>query len=320
LRKDWPILIAATATLGIVFFDLFVFYVKCLTPPIALSTTTDSIAKPHLRFVTGFLGGFFAGSARVHIVYSFFFFAGFIYSIARREWWRVFLFASILIYLIELTVLIRQVSVRYTSPAYPLFLILAVTSAFELARGMAATFGNSFARPAVLRPVLSVMVLLTLLAGQQYARVIWPNEEHLVKGITEATRYIRDHISKTDVVISPAAPVAAVELGGLDYFLSSNVLYFDVPYRDGNVMRDRWGGGTLVSNPEAFSRIFEKADRVWLYYDEVSESKMSPEMRYHLRTVGRPVMESYSATVRLWDCERDPFPFTAHEGRDVGTY
>jgi 4-amino-4-deoxy-L-arabinose transferase-like glycosyltransferase len=320
LRKDWPIVVAAVATLSVFFFDQFVFYVKCLTPPIALSTTTDSIAKPHLRFVTGFLGGFFAGSARVHIVYSFFFFAGFIYSLARREWWRVFLFASVLIYLIELTVLIRQVSVRYTSPAYPLFLILAVTSAFELARGLASAFGNGFVRPAVLRPVLSVMVLLTLLAGQQYAKVIWPNDEHLVKGTTEVTRYIRDHASKTDIVVSPAAPAAAVELGGLNYFLSSNVLYFDIPYRDGNLVRDRWGGGELVSNPEAFSRIFEKASRVWIYYDEVSESKMSPEMRYYLRTTGRPVMEGYAATLRLWDRERDPFPFADREGRDVGTY
>jgi len=320
LRKDWPVLIAAAATLGILFFDLFVFYVKCLTPPIALSTTTDSIAKPHLRYVTGFLGGFFVGSARIHVVYSFFFFAGFVYSLARREWWRVFLFASVLIYLIELTVLIRQVSVRYTSPAYPLFLILAVTSAFDLARGMASTFGNSFARPAVLRPVLSVMMLLTLLTGQQYARVLWPNSDHLVKGTTEVTRYIREHASSKDVVISPAAPAAAVELGGLDYFLSSNVVYFDIPYRDGNLVRDRWGGGVLVSNPEAFSRIFEKADRVWLYYDEVSESKMSPMMRYYLRTTGRPIMESYAATLRLWDRERDPFPFVPHEGRDVGTY
>lgn len=320
LRKDWPIMIAAVATLSVFFFDLFVFYVKCLTPPIALSTTTDSIAKPHLRFVTGFLGGFFAGSARVHVVYSFFFFTGFIYSLIRREWWRVFLFASVLIYLIELTVLIRQVSVRYTSPAYPLFLILAVSSAFDLARGLASAFGNSFARPAVLRPVLSVMVLLTLLVGQQYAKVIWPSDEHLVKGTTEVTRYIRDHASKTDIVISPAAPAAAVELGGLNYFLSSNVLYFDIPYRDGNLVRDRWGGGELVSNPEAFSRIFEKADRVWIYYDEVSESKMSPEMRYYLRTTGRAVMEGYAATLRLWDRDRDPFPFAQREGRDVGTY
>ena len=320
LRKDWPILVAAATMMIVVFFDLFVFYVKCLTPPVALSTTTDSIAKPHLRYVTGFLGGFFTGSARVHIVYSFFFFAGFIYSLARRDWWRIFLFASVLIYLIELTVLIRQVSVRYTSPMYPLFLILAVVSAFELAQAAAAAFGNRIVRPAVLQGALSVIMLLTLLSGQQYARVLWPNDEHLVKGTTEVARYIRDHATKKDVVISPAAPAAAVELGGLDYFLSSNVLYFDIPYRDGNIVRDRWGGGALITNPEAFSRIFETADRVWLYYDEVSESKMSPEMRYYLRTTGRPVMESYAATLRLWDRQRDPFPFAAREGRDVGTY
>ena len=192
----------------------------------------------------------------MHIVYSFFFFAGLIYSLARREWWRIFLFISVLIYLVELTVLIRQLSVRYTSPMYPLFLILAVTSAFELARGMAAAFGNRFVRPAVLRAALSIMMLLTLLAGQQYARVLWPNDDHLVRGTTEVTRYIRDHATKKDVVISPAAPAAAVELGGLDYFLSSNVLYFDIPYRDGNVVRDRWGGGDLGQQPGGIQSYF----------------------------------------------------------------
>ncbi len=320
LRKDWPLLVAATATLGVVFFDVFVFYVKCLTPFIALGTTTDSIAKPHLRYVTGFISGFFVGSARMHFVYTFFFFAGFIYSLIRRDWWRFFLFVSVLMYLVELTVLIRQISVRYTSPMYSLLLILAVTSAFDIARELATAFGNRFAKPAVLRVAISLMVLLTLLTGQQYAQVIWPNDEHLTKGTTQVVRFIRDHATSKDVVISPAAPPAALELGGLDYYLASNVLYFDIPYRDGDLIRDRWGGGVLVSNPEAFSRIFETADRVWIYYDEVSESKMSPEMRYYLRTTGRPVMESYAATLRIWDRERDPFPFAAREGREVGTY
>ncbi len=320
LRKDWPLLIAASAMLGIFFFDVFLFYVKCLTPLVALGTTTDSIAKPHLRFVTGFLGGFFVGSARVHVVYTFFFFAGLVYSLARREWWRFFLFVAVLMYLVELTVLIRQVSVRYTSPMYPLLVILAVTSAFDIARGMATAFGNRFAHPVALCAVLSLTMLLTLLTGQQFARVLWPNEEHLVKGTTQVTRYIRDHATNRDVVISPAAPAAAVELGGLDYFLASNVLYFDIPYRDGSYIRDRWSGGILVSNPEAFSRIFESADRVWIYFDEVSESKMSPEMIYYLRTTGRPVMESYAATLRLWDRERDPFPFAARKERDIGNY
>ncbi|HEX5470552.1 MAG TPA: glycosyltransferase family 39 protein [Lacipirellulaceae bacterium] len=320
LRKDWPLLLGTAVMLSVFFFDVFVFYVKCLTPFIALGTTTDSIAKPHLRYVTGFLGGFFVGSARVHFVYTFFFFAGFIYSWIRRDWWRIFLFISVLMYLVELTVLIRQISVRYTSPMYPLLLILAVTSAFEIARGMASAFGNRLAQPAVLRVALCLMVLLTLLTGQQYAQVLWPNDDHLTKGTTQAARFIRDHATSSDVVVSPVAPPAAVELGGLDYYLSSNVIYFDVPYRDGDFIRDRWGGGQLVTNPEAFSRIFETADRVWLYYDEVSESKMSPEMRYYLRTTGRAVMESYAATVRVWDRDRDPFPFVPREGRDIGTY
>jgi hypothetical protein len=319
-RRDWPLVVGAAAVLAVFAVDVFVFEAKCLTPPVALGSTTDSIAKPHLRFVTAFFSGFFLGSARVYLVLSCFFALGLIHAIVRRDAKRTFLFVAVLVYIAELTMLMRQISVRYTCPIHPLFVILAITSAFDAARALGERFGRSIGSPQALRAALSAIVLATLLLGDEYPRILRGREEQMAKGTTDVTRYIRDHREATDVVMSPAAPSAAIELGGLDYYIASAPLYFDVPYRDGNYIRDRWGGGILLSNPEAFARVFEDSNRVWIYYDDVTESRLSPAMRRQLRTTGRPVMESYAATLRVWDRNRDPFPQVTSSGRDVGPY
>jgi hypothetical protein len=270
--------------------------------------------------VTAFFSGFFLGSSRVHMVLSFLFFLGLVHTFMKRDVRRAFFFAAVLLYLAELTMLLRQISVRYTSAVYPLFVMLAIISAFDLARALGEKFGKAIAAPQALRASLAVIMLAMFMLSEEYPRVLWGQNERMVKGTTDLTRYIRDHRTDGDVVMSPAAPAAAVELGGLDYYISANSLYFDIPYRDGDYVRDRWGGGILLSNPEAFARVFEKSDRVWIYYDELTESRLSPAMRHYIRTTGRPVMESYAASLRVWDRNRDPIPEVMPTGRSIGAY
>jgi hypothetical protein len=251
---------------------------------------------------------------------AFFFFVGLMHSLIRRDKVRAFLFVAVLLYLAQLTVIVRQITLRYTSPIYPLFAILAIISAIDVGRSLANKFGKWVESPVSLRAMVATMIVATLVFGDEYHRLFFVKNERLVRGTTEAARFVREHASEADIVMSPTAPPAAVELGGLDYYISGNLLYFDIPYRDGNYVRDRWGGGTLVSNPEAFCRVFENADRVWIYFDDLTEARLSPEMRYYLRTTGQPVMESYAAIVRLWERDRDPFPTAPRSGRELGAY
>lgn len=197
---------------------------------------------------------------------------------------------------------------------------MAVVGALELAQALGNRLGRAISAPRAMRVSLAGIMLATLVLGEEYTRLVWGRDPQMAKGTTDVTRYIREHRMESDVVMSPAAPAAAVELGGLDYYISSNMLFWDIPYRDGNVIRDRWGGGELVSNPEAFTRVFEKSDRVWIYYDELTESRLNPAMRHYVRTTGRPVMESYAATLRVWDRDRDPMPLVVKEGRNVVSY
>jgi hypothetical protein len=320
LRNDWPLGLLLGLTTIIFFVDLVIFDFKCLTPPIALGTTTDSIAKPHLRHVAAFVTSFFAGASYLRVVLTFFFFLGFVQSIAARDARRLFLYVFVLLYLAELTVLVRQIALRYAGPAHPIFLILAIAGAIDVGRALASRLCKWTETPRLLRTMTSMVIIGMLVLGDEYSRVLRRSDERLVCGTTEVTRYIREHANASDVVISTSSPAAAVELGGLDYYVANHKLHFDVPYRDGNIVRDRWGGGVLISNPEAFSRAFDAANRVWIYTDEHTESRLTPAMRSILRTTGRPVMESYAATLRLWDRNRDPFPIVPQEGRALGVY
>ena len=320
LRKDWPLFIGAGLSLAILFFDIYVFEAKCLTPSVALGRTTDSIVKPHLQHVTSFFSTFFTGSSGIHIIYSVFFFTGLLVTILRRDRQKLFLYLSVLVFIAEITVLLRQISLRYTSPFYPMFVMLAVLGAFDVVRLLAQRFGTNPLERRSLRTGLATILLVVFALGEEYPRLMTSSEQRIVRATTEVTRYIRKHSEDSDIVISPSAPPAAVELGGLDYYIPSEILFFDIPYRDGNVVRDRWGGGVLLSNPESFSRVFEDAERVWIYYDDLTEARLGPDMLYYLRTTGQPVMESYAAKLRMWQRDRDPIPLAPHQGRDLGAY
>ena len=319
LSVDWPIVLSSLVSLGIIAYDIVFFSIKCLTPWVALSDSTDAYLKLHLFTISGLANNFFVGPSRMHIVYSSFFFLGFVYFVRQRNGKVVFLFSSVVLNLILLTILIYQIATRYAYQIYPLFILLAVYSAVCLTESLGRRLESILKGLLPLRNVALVCIALLLLSNIEPGRVLASYQDALTRRNNEAFEYIRDHRQAGDVVVSTSPAGAATSLGGLDYVLPGT-LHFDIFYwHEGRVI-DRWGGGVVISNLDQMSDVLEKSKRVWLHIDNHTEGRFDPVSRQYIETLGQPVMETFGARVRLWRREDGLIPRVPYQGGDLGAY
>jgi len=316
---DWQIVLSSVVSMVIVAYDLVFFSIRCLTPWVALSDSTDAYLKVHFFSISGLTNNFFVGPSRMHIIYSFFFLLGWVYFLKRRDGKTLFLFSSVSINLILLTILIYQIATRYTYQIYPVFILLAVYSAACIAESLASKLEVFTVNLLPIRQIAIASILLLLILNVEPNRVLASYHDALTRRNNEAFAYIRSHRQAGDVVISTSPAAASTGLGGLDYFIPGNIR-FDVFYwNDGRVI-DRWGGGKLISNLDQMSHVLENSKRVWLHVDNHTEGRFEPVFRNYIETLGEPVMETFGARVRLWKPEDGVFPRVPYQGGDLGAY
>jgi len=327
LSVDWPIVLSSLMTMGITLYDIIFFSIKCLTPFIALSDSTASYLKLHLSDVTEFVSVFFVGPNRASTIYSFFFILGFVYSLKRQDGKLVFLFSSIFINLIVVTILLFQLAPRYTYSIYPLFVILSVNSAVSLIGSLGRRFEIILKTVLPLRNIAFGCIILLLISNIDPGRVLAGYWDAFNKRNTHTFEYIRDHRQLGDVVISATPFPSAIVSGGLDYYLmpafrSSEDFPFDTVYSYKGQIIDRWAAGVVVSNLDQISHVLEKANRVWLLIDDnkLEGKAVTPELSNYLKTLGKPVMETFGSRLRLWQREDGLLPRVPNQNRDLGVY
>lgn len=323
LTEDWSIILGSVMTVVIVLYDVAFCEFKMYTPWVALSTTTDSIISPHLLNVTTFIGGFFFGFTRMHIIYGFFFFLGFAYFLKRQNGKLVFLFSSVFITLTFLTILVMQIANRYAYSIYPLFVLLSIYSAICIMEDLGKRFEALLENEGLpLRKIALACVALLLICNLEIDKLIAGYQDTIVRRNTEVFEYIREHRQPGDVVVSSSAPPAALNLGGLDYYMPISARFDTVYWNEGQVI-DRWGGGVLVTNLDQLSHVLEEADRAWIHIDGYSLVKLSPplaKLRSYVETLGQPVIESFGTRINLWQREDGLLPRVPNEGKDLGSY
>ena len=327
LVVDWPIVASSFLTVGIISYDIIFFSIKCLTPLVALSNSTASYLKLHLSDVAVFASVFFVGPSRAYTIYSFFFFMGFIYFLKRRNGKIVFLFSSIFLTLIVLTILLYQVAPRYTYSIYPLFIILSVHSAVCLTESIGRRFEFILKTSLPLKNVALGCLIMLLISNIDLGRVVAGYQTAFNKRNTHTYEYIRTHRQPGDVVISATPFPAAIVLGGLDYYLmpafrSSADFPFDTVYWHEGQVIERWAGGIVVSNLDQMLHVLEKANRVWLLLDDnkLEGEAVAPELSNYMQTLGKPMMETFGSRLRLWQRDDGLLPRVPSQGRDLGVY
>ncbi len=319
LSSDWRVVTGCVVSLTVIVYDLAFFAIRCLTPVVALSNSLDSAMKPQLVNVTGAFITFFAGPARIYTLYSVGFFVGLIYFLIRRNGKLLFLYSTVLLHIVFLTILVTQRSNRYAYAVYIPFIVLAVYGSVcvmgELGKRLEITLKGLLP----LRSVALAFVLVLIAFNIEPMRVLAGYQDAITRRNAEVYEYIRDHRQPGDAVIS-VSPTHSPIIGGLDYYLTGRTISFDVPYwHDGRVI-DRWGGGVIVSNLDQLNHILEKSNRVWLHLDDNRDSKFDPKMLRLLQTFTKPEFETFGTRLRLWQKKDGYFPSIPNQGKDLGVY
>lgn len=324
--KDWLIVVGAVMSIVVVGYDIAFFGIKSMTSWVSLSTTTDSILKLHLLNVTGFLNGFFFGFNRMHTIYSFFFFLGFIYFLKQQNSKLIYLFICIFTNLIILTLLVMQIANRYAYSIYPLFIILSVYSAVCLTEFLVKSYTSFISdiseQQLPLRLIASTCCILLLVLNLEPQRLINSYSTSIVRRNTDVFEYLREHLQPGDVVISPVPPAATVTLGKLDYYMPIVARFDTVYWHEGQVI-DRWGGSELITNLDQLSHVLEKAKRAWIHLDGYSLVKLdSPlaELQDYAKTLGKSEIESFGTRLNLWQQADGFLPRVPNQGKDLGAY
>ena len=323
---DWPIAVSSLMSMVIFVYDLIFFSIKCLTPWVALSDSTDSYLKLHLSDVTGFISSLLVGANRMHTIYSFFFLFGFLYFVKKQDAKIVFLFSSVFINLIVMTLLLYQTAPRYTYPIYPLFILLSVYSAVCLISSLGRRFELKLEGLLPLRSIALGFLALLLISNIEPGRVLAGYQDAINKRNTEVFEYIRAHRQPGDIVVSATPFPAAIVMGGLDYFLlpafrTPGAAFDTVYWREGRVI-DRYAGGLVINNLDQMNHVLEKANRVWLNIDDskLESQAIEPATANYFQTLGQPVMETFGTRLRLWQRKDGLLPGVPNQGRDLGAY
>jgi len=323
LKQDWSIVLGSIIMMSIFAFNIIFFLIRCLTPPVGISSGSSIQIKLHLGEITGFAEGFLVGNSRINILYSLFFLLGFAYFLIKKNGKLIFLFSSVCIFLLSITLLVIQISPRYTFGIYPLFVILSIYSAFCILGSLGRSLENAIHGLLPLRAIALCSVILLLASNLEPSRVLAGYQEALARQNPQLFEYVQQHLQPEDVVVANLPAAAAITLGKLDYFLpSQGILSLDGFYLDQGRLIDRWAGGQVINSVDQFIAILEKSNRVWIQLDDNPQPN-EPNQRQlydYVRSLGHSVFEPYGVRLRLWQKADGILPKEINQGKDLGNY
>ncbi|NEO83071.1 MAG: glycosyl transferase [Spirulina sp. SIO3F2] len=321
--SDWSIILGFVMTMGVFSYNATFFIVKTLTPLAGLSSMTISFIKFRIFYVSFFANEFLVGFNRMHILYSCLFFAGLLYFIICKNSKIAFFYSSVIINLILLTLLVALRASRYTYPFYPLLIMLSVYGIFCIAESLDKNLESLWKKPLFIKGIATTFAFLLLLGNIEPGRILNSYNESITARHLQVSEYIREHWRDGDVVISNVPAVHANTLGGADYYVPHRGSFFDAVYWKNGRLIDRWEGRQLLTNPDQFSHILAKANRVWIHLIHQPQLPKDYDFaKFHalLRTTGQPVLETFGTDLRLWQKDDGLLRTLPNRGRDLGAY
>jgi hypothetical protein len=321
LTEEWMIVWGGIMVAVIYGFNGIVVLIKSLTPLVAVSDRTVAQVRPHLSNVTWFINVLFVGPGRLNTLYSLFFLLGFIYFVKRRDAKLIFLFSSVLLSLILMTLVSFAINGRYTYGYYPIFIMLSVYSAISLAEVLGRRFELISHKFIHLRLVAVIATVVILVSNLEINRVFSAFQESINPRNGDAFEYVKRYRQLGDIVISNVPPASTLSSVKLDYNVSTyNETAFDNVYlRDGQIV-DRGVGSLTLTTPDQIAEVLAKSSRVWLVLEQYRSSRLEPKLSNYLQTLGKSVFEPFGTTLRLWERQDGILPRVPNEGKDLGSY
>jgi hypothetical protein len=289
--------------------DVFTWAIICLTPHVAVATSSASAVTLHFttvqQSITGFTSLFFWMCNGMNLFYSAFFFAGAVYWIRHPNQAVATLYLLLLVTLASLTVLVVPVASRYCSALHPILVSVAILSADRLVRCTAARLTPSApgVEPLVARrwrALMASLVLVAWLFNGEFNKVVDAYDRTRFLDYHAALQYVARHKRDGDRIMSAHPPEGAILLGRTDYY-ALVLPHFDEIHMHKHGLADRWSGGQLVWKLDQYRHIFRQHDRVWIVVDERRIQAMPREIVAYLQHTCTVEYEFFGGQVLLWD-------------------
>jgi 4-amino-4-deoxy-L-arabinose transferase-like glycosyltransferase len=304
-KNDWRILLGTGTVVVVLFIDLAIFYFWCLTPLVAISTSTGSITQLHLFNVTIFSNTALLGNNNANLLYSSTALLGLLYWVKKPQAPILVLYSLVGLTIIMLTVLVVQSASRYIFPLYPFIVMLSIltidavlqTSANDFFPGALESLQGTKKRwIGLMAAIIGSIVLCNMEPWKTVFAYGHPlNLEH-----QEGFEYIRQHKQDRDKIMSVHPMTAAILFGGIDYYLA-NPISFDEVYSVERGIIERWAGGKLISKIDQIRELFHQHQRLWIMLDELETLKMPPEILDFLARSTTVEYELFGVKILLWD-------------------
>lgn len=308
--SDFRLAVACVLAGAIIFLDVLLFQLKCMTRSVGVSPNVEATISPVFWEPGNFLA-MSIGYSRLHLVLTAFVLIS-LYSALKsrsREALSLHLFAFGGI--ASCNLLITSVSFRYQYTLIALWILLAAHGIFATSHYLAAKFSAPEQRKRF-ASALAILLATTTLVSWSPWRIPPSYSEKILGDPISPLRYVAAHKTPTDKVMitEPHPHAAKMEVGKADYDLVVPLLH-DFTYRSPNgVLRDRNADAEVVNNLAKLQAVFAKEDRVWILLNREKFRSRGKNLRWEypgareelfIRKNCQLVFRSHLWHLYLWD-------------------
>ena len=311
--------------IGMIVLDYAVFQTRCLTRVEGVSPNLEDAVKPHFWQPYNFFS-LFIGYSRLHLLLSFFLFAGL--PLAWRERRRNTLaFHFILFAGVALTnLLVTHVSVRYQFWLFPIWVLLSLDSIRSVISWLSTWMyeeNQHRNRHMVIVGISTAVIFVSVVLSWSPWRIPGSYDLKILGDSTGAFRYVRTELRDGDRIAAtePHTHAGLLEAGQIDFDVSIPLLYDFSVLKDGRLI-DRNGGATVVASLDEFQKVCRENDRVWVLLNREKFRTRGKNLRWEypgarfesfLRKNCELKHRTYLWHVYLWDRANGLYiPFRQH--------
>ena len=311
-RSECKWLIAAGCGLILVALDFVIFQTVCLTEVDGVSPRVEPALQLNLMYPSTFYW-IFSLYSRLHFGLSAVFLVGFPFALRDRNRNVLALYLTFLSGIIFSTILISGSGVRFQYWLFPLFFLLAVHGARELA-GFVFTLGirELRGRHRVLGGAMATLLVLVIGLSFSPWKIPGSYSTKILPDVDGAFAYVREHLAPEDAlaVAAPHTAAAICEVGRVEYDLELPLLH-DFVYRKNGRLIDRNAGAEVISKLDELQDACGRHRRLWVVLNRDIRFRSPGEkivwqdpggrVDLFVRTNFELMHQTYLTDVFLWD-------------------
>ncbi len=304
-RWEVKLIFACAVTGAVIFVDIILFQMKCMTRAVGVSPNVEATISPNF-WELGNLFAMFIGYSRLHVALSAFWLISLVYSLKSGFRRLITLHVTLLVGVLFLNLLITSPSFRYQYTLVALWLMLGCHGlwvAFEI-------LGRWTKNVAGAHVIRNIAVFAIFVSWSPW-RIMGSYEEKILGDPISGLRFVKAHWREGDKVMitEPHPHAAKMEVGQADYDFVVPILY-DFTYSDNGLLRDRNGDAEVVNRIGKMQEVFEEDERIWILVNREKFRSRKRNLRweyptareeFYMRENCRLMYRSYLWHVYLWD-------------------